>query len=259
VRVDIQYITTSTVGDGGQICDDSTFQLMASGAHRYEWKPVETLDNSEIANPVASPHVTTIYTVTAWEGSCPPDSHKVEVIVWPKPVINAGSDETIIGGGSVMLNATGSNTQQYIWSPAGSLSCEFCSNPTATPPATTEYVVTAISGRGCKASDSVIVNVICDQSQVFVPNLFSPNGDGQNDLFYPRGVGLKLVKSFRIYNRWGELLYEQRGIGLNDENKGWNGTYKGAELAPDVFVYAIEGECESGEEISWKGDITLIR
>ncbi|RYZ55434.1 MAG: PKD domain-containing protein [Sphingobacteriales bacterium] len=259
VEVTIQLITTSVAAPGGQICDDSTFQLMVSGAERYEWKPSATLTDGNIADPIASPHATTVYTVTAWEGSCPPDSHKVEVVVWPKPVIYAGADETIISGGSVMLNATGSNLASFVWSPVATLSCETCSNPVAMPPATTQYKVMAISSHGCKASDSLIVNVICDQSQLFIPNLFSPNGDGQNDVFYPRGQGLKEIRSFRIYNRWGEVVFESRSMGLNDPAAGWDGSYKGAALGPDVFVYVIDGVCESGEAISWKGDITLVR
>ncbi len=112
---------------------------------------------------------------------------------------------------------------------------------------------------GCKAYDSVTVNVLCDQSQLFIPNTFSPNGDGQNDVFYPRGLGLKTISSFRIYNRWGELLFEKRGIQLNDRNNGWDGTFRGNLLNPDVFVYIIDGICDSDAPMSWKGDITLIR
>ena len=259
VRVNIQFITTSEVADGGQICDDSTFQLMASGAHRYEWKPAESLDDSKIPNPKASPHVTTIYTVHAWEGSCPPDSHTVKVTVFPKPVVDAGTDQTIVAGGKVMLNATGSNLTGFLWSPVATLSCETCSNPYANPMSTTTYTVLARSNYGCKNTDVVTVRVLCDESQLFVPNLFSPNGDGQNDVFYPRGEGLSSITSFRVYNRWGEVIFERKGILLNDQTAGWDGTAKGKELSPDVFVYVIDGICTTGEPISWKGDITLIR
>jgi gliding motility-associated-like protein len=101
--------------------------------------------------------------------------------------------------------------------------------------------------------------VICDKGQLFIPNLFSPNGDGMNDVFYPRGVGLKEVTSFRVFNRWGEMIFEKTNIALNDESMGWDGTYKGQSLPTDVFVYTLEGICETGEKISWKGDISLVR
>jgi len=64
---------------------------------------------------------------------------------------------------------------------------------------------------------------------------------------------------FRVYNRWGEIVFERTNIQLNDEVTGWDGTYKGAELAPDVYVYVVEGICDSGEPLSWKGDVTLMR
>jgi gliding motility-associated-like protein len=259
VKVNVQFVTTSAVGDGGEICDDSTFQLLAYGAHKYEWKPAESISNSKIPNPLAQPHTTTIYTVTAWEGSCPPDSHTVKIVVHPRPEIYAGGDETIVAGASVMLNATGKYFASLIWSPAATLSCETCSNPIANPIQTTTYTVLATSNFGCKRADDVIVHVLCDKSQVFIPNSFSPNADGQNDIFYPRGQGLSKVTSFRVYNRWGELVFERKGFDLNDASTGWDGMYKGTLVSPDVFVYVLEALCESGEPISWKGDVSLLR
>jgi len=259
VRVSIQFVTTSSVANGGEICEDSSFQLLASGAHRYEWTPAASLSSSTVPNPLASPVTTTTYTVIAWEGSCPPDTNTVRVVVHPKPSVDAGTDVTIVAGKSVMLNAKGTNIEFYLWSPAATLSCENCSNPEANPQATTRYKVLVTSLKGCKAYDTVLVRVLCDGSQLFIPNTFSPNNDGQNDVFYPRGVGLKSISSFRIYNRWGELIFEKRGIQLNDRVNGWDGTYKGNLQSPDVFVYAIDGECESGEPISWKGDVTMLR
>jgi gliding motility-associated-like protein len=259
VKVSVQTKTTSIAGPGGAICADSSLQLLASGAHRYEWSPAGTLSNHLVANPVASPVTTTDYIVIAWEGSCTPDTNTVRVVVYPKPTVDAGSDETIVAGTGVMLTAKGTNIETYKWSPAQSLSCESCSNPTASPSATTRYKVVVMSEQGCKAFDTVLVRVLCHESQVFIPNSFSPNGDGQNDVFYPRGVGLQSISSMRIYNRWGELMFEKRGIPLNDRSNGWDGTYRGSEASADVFVYVIEGICENGETISWKGDVTLLR
>ena len=158
-----------------------------------------------------------------------------------------------------MLIATGTNFENFIWSPAATLSCEVCSAPNASPRSTTTYKVTAVSDKGCKASDSVTVHLLCDNNQVFVPNTFTPNNDGQNDVFYPRGTGMKRVTSFRIYNRWGEMVFEKRGFQLNDITAGWDGTYKGAQLSSDIFIYSIDGICDSGDPLSWKGDVTLIR
>ncbi len=259
VQVDIQFKTTSMADIGGAICDDSSFQLFASGAQLYQWSPAATLNNATIPNPIASPHSTTTYLVIAKEGSCIPDSNSVTVVVYPKPEINAGADATIIAGNSITLVASGNNTQTFLWSPAATLSCDNCSNPTATPLASTDYKVIATSRYGCRDSDAVTIRVLCDESQVFIPNSFTPNGDGQNDLFYPRGQGLREIRSFRIYNRWGELIFEKRNMVLNDKAAGWDGSQSGTPLNPDTFVYVLEGTCDSGEPINWKGDITLIR
>jgi gliding motility-associated-like protein len=103
------------------------------------------------------------------------------------------------------------------------------------------------------------VHVTCDQSQVFVPNTFTPNNDGVNDYFYPQGKGLSEVRSFKVYNRWGELIFERQNMPLNEPTAGWDGMHKGSPLKPDVFVYIIRAFCESGEPIELKGDISLVR
>jgi gliding motility-associated-like protein len=94
---------------------------------------------------------------------------------------------------------------------------------------------------------------------VFIPNTFTPNGDGVNDRFYVSGRGLGAVTKMAIYNRWGELVYEGTGARANDPGFGWDGTYKGEVLAPDVFVYVIEVQCTTGEPFTFRGDISLIR
>jgi len=101
--------------------------------------------------------------------------------------------------------------------------------------------------------------VFCDQSQIFIPNTFTPNADGQNDIFYPRGTGVSIIKSFRIYNRWGELLFERANIKINDAGNAWDGTFNGNPPHPDVYVYIIDATCETGAPINLKGDVTIIR
>jgi len=259
VLITVRYFTTSEVGPGGQICEDSSIQLLAFGAERYEWTPAETLNDDKIPNPIASPTATTTYMVRAWEASCQADTNYVKVIVHPKPDIDAGPDDTAFAGKEIVLTAYSNSFVSFLWSYESSLSCTSCSAPIATPRATTRYTVTAISDKGCRNSDTVTVFIFCYADQVYVPNTFTPNNDGQNDVFYPRGVGMKSITSFRIYNRWGEVVFERRNFMLNDISAGWDGTYKGATLPPDIFIYSIDGICDSGDPLSWKGDITLIR
>jgi gliding motility-associated-like protein len=90
-------------------------------------------------------------------------------------------------------------------------------------------------------------------------NVFTPNGDGNNDRFFPQGKGISVIYSFKVYSRWGELMYEAYNIPINDENYGWDGTFKGIPLDPDVYVYSIDGICILGDRFFKKGDVSLIR
>jgi gliding motility-associated-like protein len=112
---------------------------------------------------------------------------------------------------------------------------------------------------GCKNTGQIQVIVVCPNSNVFVPNTFSPNGDGMNDVLYVRGKGLDRVKSLRIFNRWGELVFEQNDFPVNNSMYGWNGTYKGQKPHPDVYVYQIEVFCENSEIIRFEGNVALIQ
>ena len=94
---------------------------------------------------------------------------------------------------------------------------------------------------------------------VYIPNTFSPNGDGANDIFYVRGSGLFAIKNLRILNRWGEVIFQKSNVNANDISEGWNGTYKGEMLLPDVFVYMIDVVCNNNTTLTYKGNITLIR
>ncbi|HEU4632435.1 MAG TPA: gliding motility-associated C-terminal domain-containing protein, partial [Flavisolibacter sp.] len=93
----------------------------------------------------------------------------------------------------------------------------------------------------------------------FMPNTFSPNGDGSNDIFYVRGRGLERVKTLRIFNRWGEVVFEQNNLPVNDPQYGWNGTYKGNKPHPDVYIYQVEVFCENSEIIRFEGNVALIQ
>jgi gliding motility-associated-like protein len=112
---------------------------------------------------------------------------------------------------------------------------------------------------GCIAKDDVAVEPYCTADNIFLPNTFSPNGDGQNDVFYPRGTGITSIKSMLIFNRWGELVFERKDFALNDVTAGWNGTFKTRPLTADVYVYVVEVQCGNNEVYGMKGNVTLMR
>lgn len=144
----------------------------------------------------------------------------------------------------------------YYWESSPTLSNPAIKNPKAFPLQTTTYYAYVTDTFGCYKRDSVTVNVYrtpCPDAVYFVPNAFTPNGDGKNDLLYVRGHNILSVH-FIVFDRWGQRVFE-----TNDINKGWDGTYNGAKLDPAVFAYIVEGVCVGGEHYTKKGNVTILR
>jgi gliding motility-associated-like protein len=251
--------TISAAGVDTEICAGVVVPLWDTGGTKYTWIPAVGLSDPHSDHPMATPMQTTKYMVIAQLAGCIPDTNYVLIYVHQLPTVDAGPDQTLVAGSQAQLNATGYNIYRYGWDNPGSLSCDSCSNPVATPSVTTKYHVTVRSDFGCLASDTVTIHIFCSSSQIFVPNSFTPNGDGENDVFYPRGIGVSSIKSFRIYNRWGQLLFERSGININDATNAWDGSYNGGTPRPDVYVWVIDAVCEAGDIINMKGDVTIIR
>ncbi len=179
------------------------------------------------------------------------DTTTSSIFVSPLPTVDAGNDTTINGGQTVTLNANGTGTS-YTWSPSSGLSCTTCPNPSVSPDETTTYTVITTDSVGCVASDQITIYVDYEYV-IYIPNIFSPNGDGKNDILYVRGKGIKTLY-FAIYDRWGEKVFE-----TTDLNNGWDGTFKGKPLNKAVFVYYVKATFVDNSEVEQKGDITLIR
>jgi gliding motility-associated-like protein len=177
--------------------------------------------------------------------------------------VDAGSDETVYLGDSLRLQAVVNTTipVTYSWDAAPNMSCTDCANPVIIP---TEkefyYTVTVIDSNGCTATDEVLINVI-QQRKIFIPDAFTPNGDGINDVFLPYGgEGVVQIRSFQIYNRWGSLLHYRTNFAPNSGDFGWDGTIDGSTVAaPSVYVYVVEVEFIDGKVILYTGDVTLVR
>lgn len=243
------------------LCIGQSLQLVAKGTMVYSWSPATGLNNPNIANPVASPTTTTTYTVTGTDiRGCFVSTDTVRISVFPYPTVTTGADTTIQVGFSIKLpSATSSDVTSILWSPNVGLTCTTCPSPTASPTFNTTYTITVKNNGGCQASDAITVFVICNDQNLFMPNTFSPNGDGMNDIFYPRGRGINTIRTLRIFNRWGQVVFEKKNFNANDPSAGWDGTFKGAKLAPDVYVYMMDLSCENNSIITRKGDVTLIR
>jgi gliding motility-associated-like protein len=244
------------------ICVGSTVRLFASGANSYQWSPSAGLNNITSALPMASPRATTTYRVIGSDAyGCFKDTGYTTIKVYPIPQIDAGKDITMKNGAApITITPTISPDVTYTyWLTAPGILYSNSPSVTVQPKATTEYTVEARNPGGCKTTDKVMVYVLCDGANIFIPNTFSPNGSGQNDIFYPRGSGIFTIKLLRIFNRWGEVVFEKVNFSPNDPTAGWDGTVKGKKVNSDVFVYTAEVVCENNTSIILNGNIALLR
>ncbi|MBK7433976.1 MAG: PKD domain-containing protein [Chitinophagaceae bacterium] len=259
IRVKQKFEMNNSAGD--TLCKGSSVRLFARGANSYVWSPSTALTSTTSATPLASPSVTTTYRVIGSDDvGCFKDTGFITVKVYPIPTVEAGKDVTINVGQSIDLSPTVSpDVTTALWSPTSSIVGSHQPGVTVKPMETTEYTVEVRNAGGCRSRDRITVFVLCNGANVFIPNTFSPNGDGMNDVFYPRGTGLFRIRSLRIFNRWGEIMYDKSEFMPNDVSAGWDGRFRGQKLNTDVFVYTIEIVCNNSSILTYKGDITLLQ
>ena len=244
------------------ICVGSSVRLFASGANSYEWSPSLGLNNITTALPLASPKTTTTYRVIGSDAyGCFKDTGYTIIKVYPIPQIDAGKDLTMKNGAAplTITPTISADVTVTYWLTAPGILYSNSPSVTVQPKATTEYTVEARNPGGCKTTDRVTVYVMCDGANIFIPNTFSPNGSGANDIFYPRGSGIFTIKLLRIFNRWGEVVFEKINFSPNDPSAGWDGTVKGKKVNSDVFVYTAEVVCENNNSMILNGNIALLR
>lgn len=188
------------------------------------------------------------------------DNTAQTILVHPLPEIKGPKEITTpVGIPVTMPFAYSPNVDTWSWSPSTYLDCTDCPNPVSTPTFNTTYLVSVKDVNNCVSQDTITVKTLCGGDNYFVPNTFSPNNDGVNDVFYPRGKGLHDIQSMRIFNRWGQLIFERKNFPANSAPMGWDGTINGRPAPSDAYVYIIEVICINAQVIALKGDVTLIR
>jgi len=250
-----------TVSPSQFACEGAPVQLNVSGADKYHWiNNTAGLSDSNIANPVVTPSVSTTYTVVGSDSyNCFADTADVFVRISPLPKVDAGADQQLISGASVTLNAQVSGAVRWLWTPADYISCTACINPVSTPLTSTTYTITAYNADGCSQKDEVVVSLLCKNNLVYIPNAFSPNDDGRNDRFVIKGSGIKSIRSIIIFSRWGKKMFERRNININDRGNSWDGRVNGEPMPPGAYVYQIQTECEGGDIFNYSGTLMLVR
>ena len=167
--------------------------------------------------------------------------------------LDAGPTLTVADSVPVQISSTDNAMQpSYAWTPAEGLSCSNCPNPLANPQTTTTYTLTLTDANGCSSTDTVRVIVENKCGNVFVPNAFSPDNDGNNEVLYVYGNCITILE-FMIFDRWGEKVFQ-----TNDKTVGWDGKLKGVLMNENVFIYYLHATLKNGEEVTKKGNITLI-
>ena len=193
-------------------------------------------------------------------------SSEFEIVV-PTPIenrVDLGPDEELILGDSTELSAIlNFIADTIIWNSPTQSTCINCVEQVVRPFETSVYEILAIDENGCSSTDEITV-FINKPRNVFIPNAFSPNADGQNDWFFINaGQEVEIVRTFLIFDRWGEVVFNgnQNGNGAmpNIPNLGWNGQLNGQPMNPGVFVYYIEIDFIDGETKSYQGDLTLMK
>jgi len=205
-------------------------------------------ETSSDQNPVHVYQDTGVYeTVLIVSANVCEDTVKKYIYVVPLPVIEASEDTVLCSGDPIQLYAVGDSNLSYYWTPVTGLNNQNIQNPIATPVESITYMVT--DSYGCMAT----IELFVDEATVDVPSAFTP-GASENNIVYVKGKDIKRLVEFKIYNRWGQLVYDS-----DDINEGWDGTMNGIDQNMDTYVYMVKVETHCGNVLFKKGQITLIR
>lgn len=262
VMVNVNAAPIPNAGPDGFICYGQTYQLQGSGGSQYTWSPATYLNAANIANPVSTPAKTITYTLTKVIDAIGCESlttDSVTIDVTPPIKVNTYPFDTIgYPGDQFMINATTNvpNIASYVWTPSFGLSDPTIPNPILTVgPIGSDviYQVVTSTAAGCKGEGYVKLRVY-KGPELYTPNGFTPNGDGLNDKFYPFPVGIKAINYFKVFNRWGQLVFSTTTL-----MAGWDGRMLGVEQPSGTYVYMAEGIDKNNNKITKKGTVTLIR
>ncbi len=272
--IDVELPPLDTV-----VCEDEPVELGIINRNpedmlSFQWTPddPEIIDDPTSDMPIVRPSASTTFEVTIQNqfGCTTTEEIFVEVSVIDDVELSA-NPEVIIKPETSEISATFNPNYTYEWSPAETLSDPFINNPIASPIETTTYSVTVTNELGCEFMDEIELEVDtlpCERPFLFLPNAFSPNGDGMNDILYVRGQHVEAILRFEIYNRLGELVFkfaedvDAENFQPEDPNFGWNGRFRntGDFVSGDVFGYVLQVKCLCLEEpFSEQGNITVIR
>ena len=226
----------AVASEGDAICLGESIVLTAEGGITFSWTPSSSLDDPNSSTVIATPNASTSYTVTVTdENNCSDQASTFVQVYQPPPSVSV--DTTLRIGDTDIAGFNLGPGYTYQWSPDLELECDTCPTTLFRPLEDRTYTLTLSDTLGCFNVDSYFSFEILEVASIVLPDAFTPNGDGVNDILYVEGWGIEELLSFKIYNRWGELLFE-----TNDLNEGWDGKYKGELQNPDSYAYVVEAK-----------------
>lgn len=258
ITINILHKPIANAGKDTTVCYKTNALLTGnatnlSGTVNYLWSPPDSLNTPNVATTIARIDTTRKFTLTVTDnyGCNFSVSDSMWVYMMPPLVVHAGNDtNAILGRPHQLLGSGGTN---YVWSPAGPLNNPFIAKPLATLYNDTYFTVVVTDSIGCTASDAVFIKVY-EGPMYYVPNAFTPNGDGLNDVFRPIPVGIQSTTSFRVFNRFGELMFQ-----TNKWLEGWDGMYKGKKALGGTYTWMIKGIDKNGKVVEMSGTVILIQ
>jgi gliding motility-associated-like protein len=250
ILIDVLPTINPEVSPNATICLGQSTKLLADGASTFSWSPGASLNNGISNNPVASPTVTTIYTVNISHFNNCTVTQTVQVRVNPTPTVYAGEDFVVNLDEPMYLNGQGSGT--ITWVQGEEVFCPPCPNSQIFPKQSGIYKIRTVNEFGCIAEDEVHVEVTTNFN-IYIPNIFTPNEDGLNDVFIVYGTGLTKFE-MTVFDRWGEKLFVSK-----DQLIGWDGSFKGKLSKNDVYPYLIQYTSLDGKKHTKSGHVTLLK
>jgi gliding motility-associated-like protein len=256
VQLDIDLIANDSICSG-ELATVSVINLIPSTNLVYVWAPDSIIVSNQVNSIQVNPTLSQTIFVTATGSGCNvSDSIFVNVSTLDSTIVLASASDYLVSPGTtVTLFGSPSGLDSYSWSPIDGLSDPAMQQTNAEVNETTIYTLTVSDG-ACTRSDTTEVKVyeiICEDPYVFIPNAFSPNGDNENDVLYVRGIWIEKM-IFRIFDRWGEIVFES-----TEPTIGWDGTFRGKKLDPDVYDFYLDVTCVGGLKSISKGNVTLMK
>jgi hypothetical protein len=245
---------TSRAGSDTIVCFEDTASLHASIiAATFFWAPSNTLSNPRSLNTLAWPLKTTDYILTTYDTlGCPkPGRDTVRVTVRDEIIAFAGKDTSVVVGQPLQLRGRGADLIE--WQPPTYLNRNDISNPVALLTDNFTYIMRAYTPEGCHDYDTINIKVFKTNPDIFVPNAFRP-GSTRNFTLRPIPVGISNLEYFRVFNRWGQMVYSS-----TNPEVGWDGTLGGKPQDAGTYVWMVQGKDYTGKMVFRKGTAILIR